>query len=202
MIAAQRPHSQELFIFDDNGKLKSKFQYPRKVRNISRQDRQDAEFLYDGYERIFKVFINELPGQTKAATKQNSSSGKGIIDETSFQSLSKSLDAITQGCQESKKTEQFIDYEICKKGNKIVKASEYASEADAGSVYWFSPDGRVVAIRYFGSGETYTFDNNGKVSAKFNVYDSKKVNNISADERKRAEETLSNASYNDILKRF
>ncbi|MGD1913657.1 MAG: hypothetical protein ACFB2X_23315 [Rivularia sp. (in: cyanobacteria)] len=57
-------------------------------------------------------------------------------------------------------------------------------------------------MRYFSSGESYTFDSKGKVSAKFNVYDSKKVNNISAEERNLVEETLANGRYKDILKRF
>lgn len=110
-----------------------------------------------------------------------------IIDETSFQTVSKSLESLTKGCRKTKKAEANINYEICKQGDRVVSASEYAPEADAGSVYWFSPDGKVVAIRYFGSGETYVFDSNGKVTSKYNVYNSSKVDKITPDERKRIE---------------
>lgn len=193
VIAAQRPHSQELFLYNNNGKLKSKFIYPRKVGNISSKDRQDGEFLYDGYKDVLEVFNNNSTIQ--------SSSGNRIIDETSFQTFSKSLDAITQGCQKTKKSGEYTEYEICKKGNTIVNASEYSPEAGAGLAYWFADD-RVVAMRYLANGDTFTFDSNGKVSAKFNVYDSKKISNISAEERKHAEGNISSGSYKGILQRF
>ncbi|MEL7244488.1 MAG: hypothetical protein AAGM40_19455 [Cyanobacteria bacterium J06573_2] len=192
VIAVQRPHSQELFLYDNSGKLKSKFNYPRKA-NISNADRQDAKLLYNGYNRIVAAFDNSSSGQ--------SSSQNGIIDETSFQTFSKSLEAITKGCQKTKKSEQGSDYEICKKGNTIVSASEYVAEADAGSVYWFSPNGRVIAMRYFSSGDSYAFDSNGKVTSKFNVYNSKKVNNISGEERKLIEGE-SYSGYKRILNVF
>ncbi|MEM7714208.1 MAG: hypothetical protein AAF349_11645 [Cyanobacteria bacterium P01_A01_bin.68] len=194
VIAVQRPHSQELFIYDNSGKLKSKFNYPRKV-NISNADLQDAELLYNGYNRIVAAFDNK-------STAQNNSSGNRIIDETSFQSFSKSLEAITNGCQKTKKSGQYTEYEICKKDGTIVNASEYSPEAGAGLAYWFAPDGRVAAMRYLTNGDTFTFDSNGKVSAKFNIYDSKKINNISAEERNHAEGNISKGSHKDILQRF
>mgnify|MGYP001794329879 CR=1 FL=1 len=123
VIAVQRPHSQELFLYDNSGKLKSKFNYPRKV-NISNADLQDAELLYNGYNRIVAAFDNK-------STAQNNSSGNRIIDETSFQSFSKSLEAITKGCQKTKKSGQYTEYEICKKNGTIVNASEYSPEAGA-----------------------------------------------------------------------
>lgn len=194
VIAVQQFHTGELFLYDNNGKLKSKFNYPKKVRNISSQDRKIAESLSNGYDYIFEVFNNK--SSAKATASQS-----GIIDETSFQTFSKSLEAITQGCTKTKKTENYTDYEICKKDGKVVNASEYASEADAGLAYWFATDGRVVAMRYLNNGEVFTFDSNGKVSAKFNIYDSKKINNISDEERKQAEKTA-NSAYQDILQRF
>ena len=200
VIAAQRPHSQELFLYNNNGKLKSKFIYPRKVANISSKDRQDGEFLYDGYKDVLEVFNNKSTPKATASTATNSS-GNRIIDETSFQTFSKSLDAITLGCQKTKKSGEYTEYEICKKGNTIVNASEYSPEAGAGLAYWFA-DGRVVAMRYLTNGDTFTFDSNGKVSAKFNVYDSKKISNISAEERKHAEGNISSGSYKGILQRF
>ena len=57
-------------------------------------------------------------------------------------------------------------------------------------------------MRYLTNGDTFTFDSNGKVSAKFNVYDSKKINNISAEERNHAERNISKGSHKDILQRF
>ena len=201
VIAAQRPHSQELFLFDDNGKLKSKFIYPNKVRNISNKDRQDAESLYDGYERIFKVFLNELTEKTTTSTTKNHTSQSRIIDETSFQSISKSLDSITKGCRKTEETQNANNYEICKQGNSIVNASEYNAEVGAGLAYWFSTDGKVIAARYLASGDLYVFDSNGKVSSKIDVYQSKKINNISAEDRKQAEQNLY-GNYKHIFKVF
>ncbi|MEO1432068.1 MAG: hypothetical protein AAFV71_24000 [Cyanobacteria bacterium J06633_8] len=195
VIAVQQFHTQELFLYHQNGKLKSKFNYPNKVTNISNQDTQEAERLYNGYDYIFEVFNRKSSAKTTA-------SKNGIIDETSFQTMSNSLNSITKGCQKIKKTEKNINYEICKKGNTIVSASEYATEADAGLIYWFSPDSRVVAMRYYSSGDSYTFDSNGKISSKFNVYNSQKVANISPQERKQVEATLSNGNYKEILQRF
>ena len=201
VIAVQRPHSQELFLYDNSGKLKSKFNYPRKV-NISNTDRLDAELLYNGYNRIVAAFDNNSSAKPKVSTAQNNSSGNRIIDETSFQSFSKSLEAITKGCQKTKKSGQYTEYEICKKDGRIVNASEYSPEAGAGLAYWFAPNGKVVAMRYLTNGDTFTFDSNGKVSAKFNVYDSKKINYISAEERNHAEGNISKGSYKEILQRF
>lgn len=124
-----------------------------------------------------------------------------IIDETSFQTVSKSLESITKGCTKTKKTEDNLQFEICKKGNRVVSATEYAPEADAGSTYWFSPDDKLIAMRYFSSGDTYVFDSNYKISSKFNVYKSSKVNKITADERNRIEED-SYFSYRRILDVF
>ena len=201
VIAVQRPHSQELFLYDNSGKLKSKFNYPRKV-NISNADRQDAELLYNGYNRIVTAFDNNSSAKPKVSTAQNNSSGNRIIDETSFQSFSKSLEAIIKGCQKAKKSGQYTEYEICKKDGRIVNASEYSPEAGAGLAYWFAPNGKVVAMRYLTNGDTFTFDSNGKVSAKFNVYNSKKIKNISAEERNHAEGNISKGSYKEILQRF
>ena len=197
VIAIQRPHSQELFLYDNNGKLKSKFNYPKKVRDISNQDRQDAKLLYNGYDRIIAAFNNN----SSAKIAQNNSSQTGIIDETSFQSISKSLDSITKGCQKTEKAENGNNYEICKKGGNIINASEYNAEVEAGLAYWFSTDGKVIAARYLASGDLYVFDSNGKVSSKIDVYQSKKINNISAEDRKQAEENLY-FNHKDIFKVF
>ena len=209
VVAVQRPHSEETFIFDNNGKLSLMFvrnlktNSTQKVRNISNQIRSDAENLYNTYDRIFEAFNNNSAGKavekTEAITK--SSSQYVPIDETSFQTISKSLEAITKGCKKSEKSKNGNNYEICKKGDRVVNASEYAPEAGAGLAYWFSPDGRVVAARYLASGDLYIFDSNGKVSSKIDVYESKKLNNISAEEGKQAEENLY-GGYKEILKVF
>ena len=63
LIAAQRFHNGELFVFDYDGKLTSMFaENPKtgkieKLASIRNQDRKDAEEnLYNGYQNIFKVF--------------------------------------------------------------------------------------------------------------------------------------------------
>ncbi len=81
VVAVQRPHSEETFVYDNNGKLNSKFIYPRKVKSISNQDRKDAELLYNAYERIFAVFNKDSSGKTIATPKQNSSSQYGTLEE-------------------------------------------------------------------------------------------------------------------------
>ena len=145
-----------------------------------------------------KAFNNNSSG--KAAASSNSSQ-KGIIDETSFETISKSLAAITEGCNKTKTTKNGNNYEICKKGDTVVNTSEYNVEVGAGLAYWFSSDGRVVAARYLANGDLYIFNSNGKVSSKIDVYESKKINNISAEDRKQAEENLY-FNYKDILKVF
>ena len=153
--------------------------------------------LYNGYDRIIAAFNNN----SSAKTAENNSSQSGIINETSFQSISKSLDSITKGCQKTEKAENGNNYEICKKGGNIIYASEYNAEVEAGLAYWFSTDGKVIAARYLASGDLYVFDSNGKVSSKIDVYQSKKINNISAEDRKQAEENLY-FNHKDIFKVF
>lgn len=123
------------------------------------------------------------------------------IDETSFETVSKSLESITKGCNKTEKAGEYSKYEICKKGDTIVNASEYAPEAGAGLAYWFAPDNRVVAIRDLSSGVLSIFDSSGKVTSQFDVYESKKINNISAEERKNLQENVY-GGYKDILKAF
>ncbi|MEO1186647.1 MAG: hypothetical protein AAFX46_19050, partial [Cyanobacteria bacterium J06636_27] len=69
-----------------NGKLKSKFDYPKKVRNISNRDIQIAERLYNGYDYIFDVFSNNSTRQTTTSqkvetTRKQSSSKYASIEE-------------------------------------------------------------------------------------------------------------------------
>lgn len=196
VVAIRNLSSGVLSIFDSNGKVSSQFDVynSKKIKNIDAQERKNLEQnVYNGYQQIIAAFNNN--SSTKAPSQSS------IIDETSFQTVSKSLESITKGCTKSKKTEDNLNFEICKKGDKVVSATEYAPEADAGSTYWFSPDGKLVAMRYFSSGDTYVFDSNYKVSSKFNVYESKKVDKITADERKRIEED-SYFSYRRILDVF
>ncbi len=80
VVAVQRPHSEETFVYN-NGKLNSKFIYPRKVKSISNQDREDAKSLYNAHERIFAAFNNNSSGKTTATPKQNSSSQYGTLEE-------------------------------------------------------------------------------------------------------------------------
>ncbi|MBV6621703.1 MAG: hypothetical protein KI793_01915 [Rivularia sp. (in: Bacteria)] len=196
VVAIRNLSSGVLSTFDSNGKVSKQFDVykSKRIKNINAQERKNLEQnVYNGYKQIIAAFNNT---STTTASSQS-----GIIDETSYQTVSKSIESITKGCTKTKKTEDNLDFEICKKGDTVVSVSEYAPEADAGSVYWLSPDGRVLAMRYFGSGDTYVFDSNYRVSSKFNVYKSKKVNNISADERERVKED-SHFRYRRILDVF
>ncbi|MEM9928003.1 MAG: hypothetical protein AAF915_30505 [Cyanobacteria bacterium P01_D01_bin.50] len=63
VIAAQRFHNGELFVFDYDGKLSSMFAENQKTGKIEKlasipdEDRKSAEkYLYNGYQNIFKVF--------------------------------------------------------------------------------------------------------------------------------------------------
>ncbi|MEO1376028.1 MAG: hypothetical protein AAFW70_17275 [Cyanobacteria bacterium J06635_10] len=63
VIAAQRFHNGELFVFDYDGKLSSMFAENQKTGKIEKlasipdEDRKGAEkYLYNGYRNIFKAF--------------------------------------------------------------------------------------------------------------------------------------------------
>ena len=124
-----------------------------------------------------------------------------VVDDSSVENVSKSLESITKGCKRTQKNQNNTTYVICKKGNRIVSASEYIGEADAGLNFWFAPDGRVEAVRSLANGELFVFDINGKLKSSFNVYESKVITNISAEERKNVEENMY-PSYKKIFEVF
>ncbi|MBV6621704.1 MAG: hypothetical protein KI793_01920 [Rivularia sp. (in: Bacteria)] len=107
---------------------------------------------------------------------ENDFPGKVRIDETSYNTVLKSLNSLAKGCQETTKTPQNTKYYICKLGDKIVKAGASLTTLGDGNEYWFV-DNRVIAVQQFHTGELFLYDNNGKLKSKFDY--PKKVRNIS-----------------------
>lgn len=139
--------------------------------------------------------VNPSPQQVaKNKPSSNSFSQTGIIDETSYDTVLKSLNSITKGCQETKKSPEgtTTNYYICKLGGKIVKAGAYSPVAGAGNEYWFV-DNRVIAVQQFHTTELFLYDNNGKLKSKFNY--PKKATNISDGDRQEAKRLYNGYDY-------
>lgn len=69
---------------------------------------------------------------------------------------------LEQPCTTYEKTDGVVRYSICMQedGENLIVLSAASSLVDAGDGvgYWFSPEGGIVAIRFFHSGETFFFD--------------------------------------------
>lgn len=138
--------------------------------------------------------VNPSPQKIAQNKPSSNSSQKGIIDETSYDTALKSLNSLTKGCQETKKTPEGTNtnYSICKLDGKTVKASASSSVAGDGNEYWFV-DNRVIAVQQFHTSELFIYDNNGKLKSKFNY--PKKATNISNQDRQEAKRLYNGYDY-------
>ncbi len=138
--------------------------------------------------------VNPSPQKIAQNKPSSNSSQKGIIDETSYDTALKSLNSLTKGCQETKKTPEGTNtnYSICKLDGKTVKASASSSVAGDGNEYWFV-DNRVIAVQQFHTSELFIYDNNGKLKSKFNY--PKKATSISNQDRQEAKRLYNGYDY-------
>jgi hypothetical protein len=138
--------------------------------------------------------VNPSPQKIAQNKPSSNSSEKGIIDETSYDTALKSLNSLTKGCQETKKTPEGTNtnYSICKLDGKTVKASASSSVAGDGNEYWFV-DNRVIAVQQFHTSELFIYDNNGKLKSKFNY--PKKATSISNQDRQEAKRLYNGYDY-------
>ena len=111
-----------------------------------------------------------------------------------------------QPCNEKLKTEKSVRYRICtvNQGNgktRIVSASEANIEVGDGMGYWFTETGKVYAIRFFHSGQTFIFGlENGSLLAE--LIDKRQVNMDFKDAQKKALEKSAREGGKSIIQRF
>lgn len=111
-----------------------------------------------------------------------------------------------QPCNEKLKTEKSVRYRICTVNQRngqtrIVSASEANIEVGDGMGYWFTETGKVYAIRFFHSGETFVFGlENGRLLAE--LIDKRQVNMDFKDEQRKNLENLARDGGKRIIQRF
>lgn len=120
-------------------------------------------------------------------------------EEAFYNTKVRLLEQITQGCQETKKTQGNITYQICTINGQPVQASEALTEAGDGLGFWFE-NNKVRAIRFFHNGDLVIFDDNGRLEVVFSD-DGKMQTNFTETERKELEATAKNG-YRDIFQVF
>jgi hypothetical protein len=121
-------------------------------------------------------------------------SAKCLYEQDSYR-----VSSLTYGCKKQEKSANGITYSVCRKNGKMVSASEYSPEADAGLAYWFD-QGKVIAIRYYGD-STLVMLKGAKVRAVYNVYDEGKTSQPTVEQRKQFESTAA-TGYKSIFRRF
>ena len=125
------------------------------------------------------------------------------IENTNFQGSyeenMKSLEKITQGCEEKTQINGNITYSVCTLNGQPVKASEFLTELGDGLSIWFE-NGQVKAVQRTHNGETFFFDN-GKLTVKFEDYGEQRRETVSKEERSEAEE-LAKTAYQSIFQVF
>ncbi|MEG3859600.1 hypothetical protein [Microcoleus sp. herbarium12] len=111
-----------------------------------------------------------------------------------------------QPCNEKLKTEKSVRYRICtvNQGNgktRIVSASAANIEVGDGMGYWFTETGKVYAIRFFHSGETFIFGlENGSLLAE--LIDKRQVKRDFKDAQRKALEKSAREGGKSIIQRF
>ncbi|OCQ99826.1 hypothetical protein BCD64_01710 [Nostoc sp. MBR 210] len=115
-----------------------------------------------------------------------------------FEKLMHSLTEMTEGCDETTKVKAGVVYRICTINNKPVTASEALLEVGDGVGFWFR-NNKVIAIRYFHSGETLFFDDE-ELIAKFS--DDEELQSEFSDEERREAANLAQSGYQNIFQVF
>ncbi|MBD2456202.1 hypothetical protein H6G80_19255 [Nostoc sp. FACHB-87] len=115
-----------------------------------------------------------------------------------FEKLMQSLTEMTEGCEDKTKVKAGVVYRICTINNEPVTASEALLEVGDGVGFWFR-NNKVIAIRYFHSGETLFFDDE-QLIAKFS--DDEKLQSEFSDEERREAENLAQSGYQNIFQVF
>lgn len=87
-------------------------------------------------------------------------------DEAFYNAQVQQLEEMTEGCQEKKKTQGNMTYQICTINGKPVQASEVLTEAGDGLGFWFQ-NNKVRAIRFFHNDDLAIFDENGRLQVLF-----------------------------------
>jgi hypothetical protein len=117
------------------------------------------------------------------------------------------LEAImSRPCNKLSKTENETVYMICVTAGTggdgdIVLASSWNQEAGAGVEFWYAETGKVYAIRFYHTGETFIFDaEDGSLKVEL-VGDNQIRTEFSIEERNRLEDQAENG-VNSVFDRF
>ncbi|MBU7585231.1 MAG: hypothetical protein KAF91_20465 [Nostoc sp. TH1S01] len=138
---------------------------------------------------------DQCVNDTSATAKQeiNTDTPKELLDK-----LMQSLTEMTEGCHETTKVKAGVVYRICTINNEPVTASEALLEVGDGVGFWFK-NNKVVAIRYFHSGETLFFDDQ-QLIAKFS--NDEELQSDFTNEERREAENLAEYGYQTIFQVF
>ncbi|MEA5513221.1 hypothetical protein [Nodularia sp. UHCC 0506] len=116
-----------------------------------------------------------------------------------YEQSMKSLEQLTQGCEEKTKIDSYFTYSVCTISGRPVKASEFLTELGDGLNIWFEK-GQVKAVQRTHNGETFFFEN-GKLTVKFEDYGEEMRETVSNQERSEAEQ-LAKTAYQKIFQVF
>ncbi|MBE9006470.1 hypothetical protein IQ259_15715 [Fortiea sp. LEGE XX443] len=163
-----------------------------------RQDDSLINYDSDGILEECVIGTSSLPKQINETVSTEKEEIKTETPEEILDALMQSLAEMTEGCDEAIKVKAGISYRICTINNEPVTASETLSEVGDGIGFWFK-NSKVVAIRYFHSGETLFFDDE-KLIAKFS--DNQELQGNFTDEERREAETLAKDGYQTIFQAF
>ncbi|HEY9852759.1 MAG TPA: hypothetical protein V6D28_25020 [Leptolyngbyaceae cyanobacterium] len=142
----------------------------------------------DSLQATISEFVCSLGDRIEPAT-----------DEAFYNTQVRLLGQITEGCEETKKNQGNMTYQICTINGQPVQASESLTEEGDGLGFWFE-NNKVRAIRFFHNGDLVIFDDNGRLQVRF--YDGNEMQtDFTATERKELEETAKNG-YRDIFNLF
>ena len=109
------------------------------------------------------------------------------------------LEQLSQGCRESHKVEESMTYQVCRRNNQIVKASESLTEFGDGLGFWFDK-GQVVAVERFHDGSLMVF-NRGRLTEMYLDGGSEVQKRFSTRERRELENLAKNG-FQDIFKKL
>lgn len=165
--------------------------------NDGQQD--DARIDYDDDGIPDECVIgNETPQVEKESLPPSKNEPEPQTIKENYQAERKAIEQAIAGCQETQKTENNINYSICKLNGQPVKASESHAELGDGLGFWFKAN-KVRAVQFFHTGEILIF-NDGRLEAK--ISDEQTVETVFSDDERNHAEQIAKDGYHKIFQVF
>ena len=171
----------------------------RSIRQGSFESKTKASFVSFPNARWQTIETDSLQATISGYVCSLGDRIEPATEEAFYNAKVRLLAQITQGCEETKKTQGNTTYQICTINGEPVQASESLTEEGDGLGFWFE-NNKVRAIRFFHNGDLVIFDDNGQLEARF-YDDGKMQTNFTETEKKELEATAKNG-YRDILAVF